>query len=183
MSVGAGAEKEVGYGFVLRNPSSTEDAEDVGIDVRILGASGQVIETDSAALAAVPAGTTYYFGGRVTVPDSAAPSKVEASITIGERVAKAAVMPAVSNVQRAASDEGGVDVTAEYSNPSSRTLTNTAWITAVALNAAGDVIGGGYTFTFATMPPGGRAQASVRVVGITLAQTASTQLTVEPSYE
>lgn len=173
----------LGYGMVLQNVSPDEDALDVRVLVNILDSSGVILDSETDTYALIPAGTTYYAGGDSIFKGTAA--RLEITVTVGERRPKSAIeLPQVANLRVELNVFDEAEVVGEVINAStSRTLSDLARITFVAFDGAGNVIGGGFTYPPAALPPGGRAAFRKTVEGLSPSQIASVQASVEPEYD
>jgi hypothetical protein len=170
-----------GYGIVLQNTSPDEDALRVQVLTNILDAGGRILRSETDTYELIPAGATYYAGGDSIFTGSAAQLEIRA--TVGERRRKSAVtLPEVANV-RVEQSFSSARVLGEVANPSTRTLSSLARITFVCLDGAGNFIGGGFTFPPAALPPSGRAGFETDAEGLSAAQIASVQVSVEPEYQ
>jgi hypothetical protein len=171
-----------GFGIVLRNVSPDEDALDVQVTVNILDAGGRIVKTEVEYFIAIPAGMTYYAGGE-TIYEGAQPARLEVRTSVRERQKKS--IPALPTVQNVRVTEGflGAELAGEVVNPYTRPLSDLARITFACFDAAGNVIGGGYTFSDADVPPGSRIGFDTFIEGLSAAQIASVQVSVEPEVE
>jgi hypothetical protein len=78
----------------------------------------------------------------------------------------------------------GARVAGEVANPSTtRSLSSLARITFACLDASGNVIGGGFGYLIADVPPGGRVGFDDSIEALSASQIASVQVSVEPEYE
>ncbi len=173
----------LGYGAVIRNVSPDEDAIGVAVLVNVIGSDGRILKSDSDSFEAIPAGTTYYAAGEILF-DTLSPqvARIEVSVSFDEGAKKSVVLPPVSNIRV---QEGflGTQVAGEIGNPYSKPLSDLARITAVVFDASGNVIGGGYDWPAAAVPPGGRIGFEVDVMGRTVSEIGSAQVSVEPEVE
>jgi hypothetical protein len=167
-----------GYGIVLRNISPDEDAINVDVTVNILDASGLILETEVDNYIAVPAGTTYYAGGESIF--NGQPARLEVRVQTRQRQRKS--IPGLPTVQNVRVTEGflGAELSGELANPYSRPLSSLARITFVCLDAAGNAIGGGYTYPETDVPPGARIGFNTFIEGLSASQISSVQVSVEP---
>lgn len=171
----------VGYGAVIRNLSPDEDALDVTVLVNVIGSSGQILESDGFSYAAIPAAATYYAGGTIVI-DQAPVARIEVNVSFRDRAKKAVALPPVSNVRVPGNEFGFAEVDGELQNTSTKPLSTYAQISAVAFDAAGNVIGGGWDTPAADVPPGGRIGFRIAIWGRTPSEIASAQVSVEPYY-
>jgi hypothetical protein len=170
-----------GWGAVLRNVSPDEDALRVELLVNILDASGLILESEAVSFVGIPAGATYFAGGESIF--SGIPARIEVTVRTGARQRKSIPgLPPVSNVRLS---EGlfGLEVLGEIANPYAQTLSSIARITYVALDAAGNVIGGGRTYPPTSLPPGARAAFSGDLEGLSASQVARVEVSVEPEVD
>jgi hypothetical protein len=91
-------------------------------------------------------------------------------------------LPPVSNV-RVEDDFSGATVRGEFMNAYRQTMSSVARITCVCFDAAGNVIGGGYTYPAASVPPGGRLGFDHSVEGLRASQISAVQVSIEPEVE
>lgn len=170
-----------GYGIVLQNTSPDEDALDVEVLVNFLDASGLIVDSESDRYIAIPAGAVYYAGGEII--SSGRPQRLEITIRVGSRQKKSIPrLPPVTNV-RVESDDFGTSVLGEISNPYSKSLSSSAKITFACLDGSGNVIGGGYGYPESSVGPGGRIGFNQSIEGLSAAQIASVQVSVEPRVD
>jgi hypothetical protein len=173
---------EVDYGVVLGN-ASTSDARDVLVTVRARGAQNTVLGTDDAIVATIPAGATYYAGGRLSYQGGGATARLETSVQVSESVASAGVPPSPANVRVEPSTLGGVVVLGEVENAAATPLSRLARITAVLYDAHGKVVGGGFGYPAADVPPGARIGFTVFAPAVPAAGPLSAQVSIEPDYD
>jgi hypothetical protein len=158
-----GSGSSVSYGLVLDNPSDTQDAQNVSVQVNFLDAANHTLQTASSRIGAVRAGSTFNLGGNQSLSTQTPVVKLEIIVQTDSWVKAAAVEPAVQNVHIVPSSfepdwVGEVDGDLINSDPTN-TLTN-AQIYVVLFDSAGNVVGGGTGFIFATLPPGTRSYMS-----------------------
>jgi hypothetical protein len=158
-----GQGSSVSYGVVLDNPSDTQDAQNVSVQVNFLDASNHTLQTATNRIGTVRAGSTFNLGGNQSFSTQTPVVKLEIIVQTDSWVKKAAVEPAVQNVHIVPSSfepdwVGEVDGDLINSDPTN-TLTN-AQIYIVLFDSAGNVVGGGTGFIFATLPPGTRSYMS-----------------------
>lgn len=174
----------VGVGAVIRNLSPDEDALDVTMSVKVFGPTGELLEEDTDWYEAIPAATTYHAASLVWIEQGYAPvARVDVSVSFRDGVKKAITLPPVSNLRVQEDEFGYAEIAGELENPSTRTM-RSAVVTAVAFDAAGNVIGGGFDILLdANVPPAARAGFEAFVVGRRPSEVASAQASVDPSYE
>lgn len=111
------------------------------------------------------------------------PQRLEITAQVQERAKKSIILPPISNLRVGTDVFGSARVFGEFSNPYTRTMSSFARITVVVFDGTGTVIGGGFTFPDASVPPGGRIGFDTGVGGLTAGQIASVQASVEPEVE
>ena len=158
-----GPGSSVSYGVVLDNPSDTEDAQNVSVQVNFLDAANHTLQTATNRIGAIRAGSTFNLGGNQSLSTQTPVVKLEIIVQTDAWVKAAAHEPAVQNVHIVPSSfepdwVGEVDGDLINSDPTN-TLTN-AQIYVVLFDSAGNVVGGGTGFIFATLPPGTRSYMS-----------------------
>jgi hypothetical protein len=173
--------RTVSYGIVLRNTSSSHDAWNVDVTVNILDGASRILESDSMTIEVIPAESPYYHGGSAFLNASDNPARLEIVIQVREGRSRSATLPPVANV-RLGEEFGEVTVQGEVINSFDRTLSSLARITGVVLDQQGNVIGGDFTFPSSSIPPGQRIGFTLRISGISRAQAASAQVSVEPEF-
>ncbi|HXH35941.1 MAG TPA: hypothetical protein VNJ54_16295 [Plantibacter sp.] len=172
--------RELGYGIVLRNASPDQDAFNVQITVNVVDGANRILKSESSYIAMVPASSPYYFGGRLSVNPNETPAKLEITVRVGEGKKKALPLPPVSNLRVFDSGYGSIRVAGEFSNPYTKPMSSIAYISIVLFDAAGSIIGGGFTFPSAEVPPGGRIGFETSAAGVSdISRIASVQASVE----
>jgi len=176
------ATTEVNYGVVLGN-TSVSGARNVVVTVRARDAKNAVLDTDEATIDTIPAGATYYAGGRLSYPGGTATASIEAFVEVRQSVASARTLPSAANVRVEPSTLGGVVVLGEVKNTEATPLSPLARITAVLFDAHGKVVGGGYGYPPSDVPPGARVGLAVFAPSVAPAAVASAQVSIEPEYD
>ncbi len=141
-----------GYGLVLHNTSTAEDAYDLAITANLLDSAGNVIDTDNTTLSLLPAGETFYFGGEFY--DVKKAKKLEAFVDIGTTEPAQYELPKATNVRLAGDQDFGLRVKGQVKNTHEGTLSEFARIGVVVFDKNDEVIGGGYAFLDANLPSG-----------------------------
>ena len=158
-----GSGSTVSYGIQLDNPSDTEDAQNVSVQVNFLDSTNHTLQTATTRIGSVRAASTFNLGGYQSLPTQSPVVKLEIVVQTEAYVKAATHEPAVENVHIVPSSfepawVGEVDGDIINDNPTD-TLTN-AQVYVVLLDSAGHVVGGGSGFMLATLPPGTRAYLS-----------------------
>jgi hypothetical protein len=150
---------DVSYGVLLKNTSANQDALGVSALVNFVDGSNNVIGSANTSIDAVPAGGTYALGGDLSFPGAAPVVRLEVVLQIGSRKKKGTLLPALSNIHVVPDpyDPGWVgSVQGEVANDLASVVLQRAAMSAVVLDASGNVIGGGTGYVFASLPPGAR---------------------------
>ena len=80
----------------------------------------------------------------------------------------------------AVDSSGETHVQGQVSNPYTKPMSSLTRITSVVFDAGGNVIGGGFTFPAAPIPPNARVGFDMPIAGVTLDRIGSVQASVEP---
>ena len=153
-------EKTVSVGLVLGNRSDAA-ALNVQVVLNLIDGKGDLLATDTSTIPVIPADSPYYSGTQVFADKPGAVKRLEAAITVGDTSYEAYKLPKVSNVTLQNEPYIGLQATGELRNTLPEPLSSLAQITAVVYNSAGKVIGGGFTFPEAEVPPGSRISFTV----------------------
>jgi hypothetical protein len=143
------------YGLVIKNPSKT-DAVSVDVQVNLVGAGDEVLATETASLAGVPAGAEVGVGGDSDT-HGARVRRLEVTVTPAQGAPAGTIkLPAVSHV-RLSRDDFGLSVHAEMRNTVGQKLSGIDDVFAVLRDARGRIVGGLKGFPKSALQPGGRA--------------------------
>lgn len=158
----------VSFGVMLRNTSPNADALRVYVIVNFVMADGSLIGTKADTIDAVPAATTYAYGGWLDFPGAAPVERLEVVIQVGGRQRAEIHQPVVANVRVVpgltdATWVGQVD--GEIINDHRRLNLTRTRISAVIFDSEGNILGGGSGVATAALPPGTR-QAFVISSGV-----------------
>jgi len=183
-----GPGSSVSYGIVLDNPSNTEDAQSVSVQVNFLDATNHTLQSASNRIAVVRAGSTFNLGGNQSIPSQTPVVKLEIIVQTDAYVKAATHEPAVENVHIVPSSfepawVGEVDGDLINDDPTN-TLTN-AQIYVVLFDSAGNVVGGGTGFMFSTLPPGTRVymNATSGFTSVPTAKATTAAISIVPTYK
>jgi hypothetical protein len=149
----------VSYGVLLENVSHGADALKIQALVNMVDASNKAIGSVSSPIDLIPAGSTYALGGNLTFPGAAPVDHLEVVIQVGGHQKPSALLPELANIHPVPStyDPGWVGgVQGELANTQAGLILQRANLSAVVLDAAGNVLGGGTGFASASLPPGAR---------------------------
>jgi hypothetical protein len=154
---------DASYGVVLRNTSPTQDALDVEVTTNFDDASGTILDTESETISVIPAHTTYYLGGDGSLESSARVVRLEVNPTVGQSAHTNYPLPIVSRVGLTRDLYLGLTVHGQVENNLDAPLSQFAQITTVIFSPSGRVVGGGFTYLDADLPPGRSAAWSTNI--------------------
>jgi hypothetical protein len=136
---------EVGYAFRLRNPDPARALTDSNYQVAAYDAGGHALKTDAGYVHRILPGEVMGIGGTLFVPDKTTVARVDVQILPGTLapVGQAKAFTTSGVTYRA--DPYRPTVTGLVANPTSKAVQN-LFVSAVPYDAAGRIIGGGWTF-------------------------------------
>lgn len=176
------------YGLLLKNTSTTEDATQVYLLINFAAADGELIGTVTRTIELIGAGQQYALGDSATLRTETPVAKLEVTIRVlAHAKAKPLPMPHFVNV-RILPDQNQPDfvgeVDGEVVNDTSPFTMNSARLSVVLLNAAGNIVGGGTGMVLAPLPSGSRMVflAQNGFAAVSSADAVVPIITVEPSY-
>jgi hypothetical protein len=150
----------ISWGVVLRNASPNQDALDIYTLVNFVGPDNRLVGSATNNLPGIPAGKDFALGDDLPFYGGAPPiARLEVVVQIKKRQAHALKLPTVTNIrilpdiflpQYVGSVEG------EVSNDEARLVLRNAQLSTVVFDAAGNVLGGGSGYAFASLPPAAR---------------------------
>jgi hypothetical protein len=182
-----GAGSSVSYGVVLNNPSAADDAEGVTVLVNFVDGTDHVLQSSTATVTAIAAGSTFNVGGSASLASQTPVTKLEVVVQTKSFVPHALHLPALENVRILPSQfepnwVGGVD--GAIINVDQTHILQSATLSIVLYDGAGNVVGGGSGYLFATLPPGTRsyfdANSGFSAVPTDHASTAA--ISIQPTY-
>jgi len=177
----------VSWGVILANRSKTQDALDVNIICNMVMTDNRLIGTTSAHISDIAAGSKHATGGELTFPGSAPVARLEIVVQIGKSGPATRVKPGISFLRIMPGmfelDYTG-EIDGEIQNDTSRTL-QSADLSAVVLDSAGNILGGGTGFSFGSLPPATRMvmKISSGLRPIPYSKAASAIVSVVPTYK
>jgi hypothetical protein len=147
------------FGLMLQNSSPNADALNVYVLVNFVMADGQAIGTKTEVIDAIPAGTTFAYGGSLSFPSAAPVARLEVVVKVGGRQRRLIHQPLVQSIGivpglRDAMWVGEVNGEIVNDHPSlnvARTKLST-----VVFDVNGVIVGGGSGNATALLPPGTR---------------------------
>jgi hypothetical protein len=177
----------VSWGVILANRSKTRDALDVNVICNMVMSDNRLIGTASAHISDIAAGSKHATGGELTFPGSAPVARLEIVVQIGKSGPATRVKPGISFLRIMPGmfelDYTG-EIDGEIQNDTSRTL-QSADLSAVVLDSAGNILGGGTGFSFGSLPPATRMvmKISSGLRPIPYSKAASAIVSVVPTYK
>jgi hypothetical protein len=179
---------KVSYGVILKNTSKRENAKNVKVLVNFVLADNRLIGTASSTVSQIRSDTEHAVGGEVIFPGAAPIARLEIVVQVGSRSARDRRAPGVSNVRILPDryDPNWVgSVEGELQNDDRGKTLWYAQLSAVILDAQGNVLGGSGGFAFASLPPGAREffKVSGSFGAIPFARAASALVSVDPTYQ
>jgi hypothetical protein len=183
-----GSGSSVSYGIVLDNPSKTEDALSVTVQVNFLDSANHTLQSATNRIGVVRAGSAFNLGGNQSFSSQTPVVKLEVIVQTDSYAKAATHEPATDNVHIVTSsyDAGYVgEVDGDLINDDpTQTLTN-AQIYVVLFDAAGNVVGGGTGFTYTTLPPGTRVymSASSGFSSVPIDKASTAAISIVPTYK
>ena len=183
-----GTGSTLSYGLILHDTSATEDAQNVYVIVNMVAADGELIGSKSQTIKLVPAGGTYDLGDFMALRTQVPAVKLEITVRVGAHEPKQShLMPDFANVKIFGStyDPGWVgEVDGEIVNNVSGKTLQSATLSVIVFDAAGNIIGGGTAYTFASVPSGSRFVflAQQGFSAIPLDKAVSTAISPDPTW-
>jgi len=177
----------VSYGVILANESKKRDAQDVKVLVNFVMADNRLIGSATVRIGAIQAGQEHATGGELSFPGGAPIARLEIVVEVGRAgpatrarpgISAARVMPSPFEPQWSGSVEG------EVQNDHPSRLMQSVELSAVILDAEGNVIGGGYGFGAGSLPPAARMffKISNGMRPIPYGKAASALVSTVPNY-
>jgi len=149
----------VSYGLVLHNESKNEDALQVTVLINFVMADNKLLGTETTSIPVIGPNSDYALGDELTFPGAAPIDRLEVVIKVGAHGKQSALPPATANLRILPdiNDPGWVgSVEGELINDHADLELWNARLSTVVFDGAGNVLGGGTGYAFATLPPGTR---------------------------
>jgi hypothetical protein len=185
-SVGSGT--RLSWGLILHNTSSTQDATRVSVQTNFVLADDHLLGTATHTVSLIPAGADYYYGYSISFQGAAPIVRLEEVMQTDGFAPHASHMPTLANIHLV---PGTFDpswlgtVEGELQNTDPALLLESATLSAVVFDAAGNIVGGGNGGLYGTLPTGARAflKFSGGVDAIPMENAASVQVSVTPRWQ
>jgi hypothetical protein len=183
-----GGGSDVSYGVVLRNRSRNADALDVNVLVNFVLPDNRLLGSQSSSIAVLRAGATYALGASMGFPGAAPIARLEVVVQVGGKQVASTREPAVANVVLEPDQSKPQylgDVAGELINTDAKRTLQNAQLSAVVLDRAGNVVGGGNGSSFYSLPPATRVlfKLTSGFNAIPTANAASALVSVIPSWK
>ncbi len=137
--------REAGFAFIVENPNPGLAFEDSRYQIAAYNADGVVVETESGYLELLLPGQKLGIGGTIFLDEGITVDKIEVQLSEGNAVATEPIPTFAVDAVSYTADEYFPTVTGVISSPYKRDI-NDLRVSAVVYNAAGEIIGGGFTF-------------------------------------
>ena len=149
----------VSYGLLLGNDSQQFDATSVYVLINFVMPDNHALGTATTTINAIQAGGQYALGGELTFPGGAPIDRLEIVIRVGGHSRPQLRLPEPANIHVVPdlydpAWVGGVE--GELLNTQAGLVLQNAQLSAIIFDEAGNVLGGGTGYAFATLPPGTR---------------------------
>jgi hypothetical protein len=180
---------DVSYGILIRNHSPNADALNVNVLVNFVLSNEHLLGSTSMTIPVIAAGSTYALGSSFGFPGAAPISRLEIVIQVGGSQRHTGHPPALDNVviEPSLYDKSWVgDVAGEVINNDPKLTLQSTQFSAVVLDSAGNVLGGGGGSTYGALPPGTRMVFKLSGGGfsdIPVEKAASVLISPTPSWQ
>jgi hypothetical protein len=154
-----GSGTKLSYGVILHNEATDRDALDINVQVNFVMADNNLLGTDTEHLDGIPAGGDYALGHMVTFPAAAPITRLEVVIQVAKHAAASQHNPTLANMHLVPQlfDPSWLGtIEGEIQNTDPLLILQSANLSAVVFDSAGNVLGGGSGFAFQALPPGAR---------------------------
>ena len=177
----------VSYGLILHNESTNQDALGVSVQVNFVMADNKLLGTQSGSVGLIPAGSDYAYGDELTFPGAAPIDRLEVVIQLDSHAKPGTPPPAIANLRVLPDpvDPGFVgSVEGELINDQPVLELQSARLSTVVFDAAGNVLGGGTGYAFQPLPPGTRQfiKLTMGLRAISTTQASTAVVSVDPTW-
>ncbi len=150
---------KLSYGVILHNDSTSKDAMNVSVQVNFVMGDNNLLGTDTQHIDGIPAGGDFALGRMVTFPGAAPITRLEVVIQVDKYSTPSIHNPTLANmhlVPQIFDTKWLGTIEGEIQNTDPAFILQSATLSAVVFDTAGNVIGGGSGFAFQALPPGAR---------------------------
>jgi hypothetical protein len=151
---------DAGYGAIVENPNGGMIVDYLRYQAIAYNAEGQVLTIDSSYISGLFAGERFGIGGSVYPPEGTTVDRVEFQVLASAFIDSTMTNPLSVSDVAFVGDEFSPTVTGTVSS-SFATELDSVETHAIAYNGAGEIIGGGWSFTDDPVASGGTAPAEV----------------------
>ena len=188
-AAGYGTGTDVSYGIIVRNHSPNADALNVNVLVNFVLSNDHLLGSTSTTIPVIAAGSSYALGNSFGFTGAAPIARLETVIQVGSSQRHAGHSPALDNIviEPGLNDKAWVgDVAGEVINNDPSLTLQTTQYSAVILDSAGNVLGGGGGSTYGALPPGTRMVFRLSSGGFTdipVEKAASVLISTSPTWQ
>jgi hypothetical protein len=177
----------VSYGLLLQNDSQQFDATKVYVLINFVMADNHALGTTTTTINAIQAGGQFALGGELTFPGGAPIQRLEVVITVGGQSRPQLRLPAPANIHVMPDqyDPAWVgSVEGELLNSQAGLVLQNCQLSAIVLDEAGNILGGGTGYAFATLPPATREVIKMTsgFNDIPIAHAVSAMVSMQPTW-
>jgi hypothetical protein len=178
---------DVSYGVLLQNRSTTEDALSVSVLVNFVLPNAKLLGSASTPVTGIAAGQTYALGGSLSFDGAAPIDRLEVVVIVSKHAKHTLHLAPTDNLylEPSSFDTGYLGaVDGELVNDMPSMILQSAQLSAVVLDANGNVVGGATGYAFAPLPPSTRELFKLQqaVTAIPVTKAASAIVSVTPTY-
>jgi len=180
---------DVSYGVIIKNTSPNADAQSVNVIVNFVLANDHLLGSKSDSIASIPAGSSYNLGGSMSFPGGAPIARLEIVMQVGTTAPHAGHPLGLANVviEPNLPEDGWVsDVAGEVINNDPNKVLQSVSFSAVILDGAGNVLGGGTGLNYGALPPGTRVVFKLTTGGfrdVSMTQASSVLVSATPTWQ
>lgn len=177
------------YGVILKNTSPKQDALNVYTLVNFVAPDNRLVGSATTTVPGIPAGQQFALGGQLQfLGGIPAIARLEVVVQIGDRGANKLRQPEITNIRLAPSvfePQWLGAVEGEVSNNATNLVLQNTQLSTVVFDAAGNVIGGGQGYAFASLPPAAREFFKIEtgLNSITFTKAASAMVSAVGTYQ
>jgi hypothetical protein len=144
------------YGLIVKNPSTDTDAIEVDVTVNLVGADGDIVQTDTQNLVGVPAGAEFAIGAEADTSGDRV-RRMEVTVTASEGATAGELTVPEATRPKILRDEFGTTVRVQVHNTMDTALSSITDVFAVLRDSSGKIVGGMSGFPDSDIQPGARA--------------------------
>ena len=174
--------------MILANESKTRDAVDVKVLVHFVMDDNRLIGSATTRISDMAADSEHALGGELTFPGGAPIARLRGGRRGGRQrpchADEARAFRSARHAEPSRADWCG-SIEGELQNASPTKTVQSVQLSAVVLDDAGNIIGGGSGYSYGTLPPGGPhvLQIATGMRPIPVSKTAIALVSVVPTYQ